>query len=84
MRSKKDPETVVIVVGSPDRVARIIADNSDKWEELKEPELNRAIADLAAHNRAERRGGIRCPVDRGPCDREIKACCSCRRNRKNG
>lgn len=84
MRSKEDPETVVIVVGSPDRVAKIIDDNVDNWEELKEPELHQAIAELAAHNRAERRGGARCPVDRAPCDREGKECSSCRRNRKNG
>lgn len=85
MRSKKDKDTVVVIItSSQEQVRRILGDNADNWEEIKRPELDDVLTEIdsmAPRNRAERRGGIRCSVDRGFCDREIKACCSCPRNK---
>jgi hypothetical protein len=81
MRSKKDAKTVIIVTGPTDQVDKILRDNSAFWEAISPTELEHFVTELAASNRAGRRGGIRCPVDRAPCDREIKACCSCSRNK---
>ena len=78
MRSKKDRDTVVIVIGKSEEVHKVLNENSRLWEEVKKPELDGLLEGIPAPNRAERRRQRFGIYGVGPQEGDHPADCKCR------